>query len=75
MQSVQDAAEPARLRVTAAGYPACMPLLLKTIPLVMFLYRSWRRLPARQRRALLWSAGRHGPKLATAAWRRARVRI
>jgi len=49
-----------------------VPFLLRGIPLFLFLYRMWRRLPATQRRNLLWTAGRHGPKLALFALRRAR---
>jgi hypothetical protein len=51
-----------------------VPFLLKGIPLFLFLYRLWRRLPAKQRRRVLWAAGRHGPRIATNVWRRSRAR-
>jgi hypothetical protein len=51
-----------------------MPFLLRGFPLFLFLYRMWRRMPAKQRKQALWMAGRHGPRLARFAWRRARPR-
>jgi hypothetical protein len=51
-----------------------VPFLLKGIPLFLFLYRMWRRLPSKQRRQVLWMAGRHGPRIASSAWRRTRAR-
>jgi len=51
-----------------------MPLLFKAETLVLFLLKIWKRLPAGQRRRLLWAAGRHGPRIASSAWRRSRAR-
>jgi hypothetical protein len=45
--------------------------LLRMVTLFMLLYRVWRRLPARQKRQALKLAGRHGPRIATHAARRA----
>jgi hypothetical protein len=51
-----------------------MPFLLKGFPLFLLLFRMWRRLPAKQRRRVLWAVGRHGPLIAATVWRRARAR-
>jgi hypothetical protein len=51
-----------------------MPLLFKAVTLVLFLFKIWKRLPASQRRRLLWAAGKHGPRIANSAWRRSRAR-
>jgi len=45
--------------------------LLRLFTLFVLLYRVWRRLPARQRRQALKLAGRHGPRVASHAARRA----
>jgi hypothetical protein len=47
-----------------------MPLLFRAATLLLFLFRIWKRLPASQRRRMLWAAGRHGPRIAAFAWRR-----
>jgi hypothetical protein len=52
------------------GYPPDVPLLFRAATLLLFLFRIWRRLPARQRRRVLWAAGRHGPRIAVFALRR-----
>jgi len=46
-----------------------MPLIFRAATLLLFLFRIWKRLPACQRRRMLWAAGRHGPRLARSAWR------
>jgi hypothetical protein len=51
-----------------------MPLLFKAMTLVLFLFKIWKRLPASQRRHLIWTVGRHGPRIATSVWRRSRTR-
>ena len=35
-----------------------MPLLFRAVTLVLFLFKVWKRLPASQRRRMLWAAGR-----------------
>jgi hypothetical protein len=49
-------------------------MIFRVIPLVLFLFRIWRKLPARQRRRMLVSVGRRGPTLALLALRYARAR-
>jgi hypothetical protein len=49
-------------------------MLFRVIPLVLFLFRIWRKLPARQKRKMLAVLGRHGPTLARAAVSQARSR-
>jgi hypothetical protein len=56
------------------GYPRRMPLLFRAVTLVLFLFKVWKRLPASQRRRLLWAAGRHGPRIANSVYRRSRTR-
>jgi hypothetical protein len=51
-----------------------MPLLFRAVTLVLFLFKVWKRLPASQRRRLLWAAGRHGPRIANSVYRRSRTR-
>jgi hypothetical protein len=51
-----------------------MPLLFRAATILLFLFRIWKRLPASQRRRVLWAAGRHGPRIATSVWRRSRAR-
>jgi hypothetical protein len=51
-----------------------VPFLFKGIPLFLFLYRMWKRLPTKQRRQVLWMLSRHGPRIATSTWRRARAK-
>ena len=51
-----------------------MPLLFRAVTLVLFLLKVWKRLPASQRRRMLWAAGRHGPRIANSVWRRSRAR-
>jgi hypothetical protein len=51
-----------------------VPFLLKGIPLFLFMFRMWKRLPASQRRRVLWTVGRHGPIIAGMALRQARAR-
>ena len=49
-------------------------MLFRVIPLVLFLFRIWRKLPARQKQRMLVAVGRHGPTLARVAVRQARSR-
>jgi hypothetical protein len=51
-----------------------MPLFLRGVPLVLFLFRMWRRLPASQKKQVLWTLQRHGPRVAARVAREARVR-
>jgi hypothetical protein len=51
-----------------------MPFLLRGFTLFMFLFRIWRRLPAKQRRRVLFVASRHAPKLAAVGLRYVRAR-
>jgi hypothetical protein len=39
-------------------------LFLRSFPLVLFLFRMWRKLPASQKRRVLRAVGRHGPRVA-----------
>jgi hypothetical protein len=47
---------------------------LRPATIALLAYRTWRRLPPKQRRALLLAARRNGPHLASSVARRARVR-
>jgi hypothetical protein len=49
-------------------------MLFRSATLVLFLFRMWRRLPASQRRRVLWALGRHGPRVAARVARQARAR-
>ena len=49
-------------------------MLLRGIPLILFLFRMWRKLPAAQKRQALQVVGRYGPILLAAAARQARAR-
>jgi hypothetical protein len=51
-----------------------VPLVLRAGTLALFLFRVWKRLPAHQRRQVMWAAGRHGPRIAYSVWRR-RARV
>jgi hypothetical protein len=51
-----------------------MPLFLRGIPLLLFVFRMWRRLPAKQKKQVLWMLQRHGPRVAAQVARQARVR-
>jgi hypothetical protein len=51
-----------------------MPLLFRAATLVLFLFKVWKRLPASQRRRMLWAAGRHGTRVARSVGRRSRAR-
>jgi hypothetical protein len=53
---------------------AFMPLFLRGIPLILFLFRMWRRLPASQKRQVLRALQKHGPRVATQVARQARAR-
>jgi hypothetical protein len=44
-------------------------MLFRAATLLLFLFRIWKRLPASQRRRVLWAAGRHGPRIARSVWR------
>jgi len=48
---------------------AAVPTVLRATSLLLFLFRMWKRLPARQRRQLLLAAGRHGPRIAASVYR------
>jgi hypothetical protein len=47
---------------------------LRPATIALLAYRTWRRLPPKQRRALLLAARRNGPRLASSVARRSRVR-
>jgi hypothetical protein len=49
-------------------------MLLRGIPLVLFLVRMWRKLPASQKRYALQVIGRYGPLVLAAGARQARKR-
>jgi hypothetical protein len=49
-------------------------MLFRVIPLFLFLFKIWRRLPARQKQKMLVAVGRHGPRLARVAVKQARAR-
>ena len=49
-----------------------MPLIFRGLTLMLLIYRMYRRLPPSQRRRLLRAAGKHGPRIASTAARRAR---
>ena len=51
-----------------------MPLFLRGIPLILFLFRMWRKLPASQKRQVLKVLGRHGPRVAARVAQQARTR-
>jgi hypothetical protein len=51
-----------------------VPLFLRGIPLILFLFRMWRRLPASQKRRVLQVLGRHGPRVAARVASQARTR-
>jgi hypothetical protein len=51
-----------------------MALYLRAATIVLFLFRMWRRLPARQKRQALRMLQRHGFRVATQAARHARAR-
>jgi hypothetical protein len=50
-------------------------MLLRGLPLLMALYRMWRRLPAKQRRQVIVLAGRHGPRVASRLMRLRNARV
>jgi hypothetical protein len=47
---------------------------LRPTAVALFAYRTWRRLPPEQREAVVLAARRNGPRLASAAARRSRLR-
>jgi hypothetical protein len=49
-------------------------VFLRSFALMLFLFRIWRRLPASQRRRMLWAASRYAPVVAAFAVRQARAR-
>jgi hypothetical protein len=49
-------------------------MVLRGLPLIFFLFRMWRKLPARQKRQALQFVGRYGPILLAAAARQASAR-
>jgi hypothetical protein len=51
-----------------------MPFFLRGVPLVLFLFRMWRRLPAPQKKQVLRALQQHGPRVAAQVARQARVR-
>jgi hypothetical protein len=53
---------------------ADVPIFLRGIPLILFLFRMWRKLPASQKRHVLKVLGRHGPRVAAGVAARARAR-
>jgi hypothetical protein len=48
-------------------------MLLRGLPLILFLFRMWRKLPASQKRQALRVMGRYGPILLAGAARQARA--
>jgi hypothetical protein len=51
-----------------------VPIFLRGIPLILFLFRMWRKLPASQKRQVLQVLGRHGPRVAARVAQQARAR-
>ncbi len=51
-----------------------MPLFLRGIPLILFLFRMWRKLPASQKKQVLRVLQRHGPRVAARVAAQARNR-
>jgi hypothetical protein len=51
-----------------------MSLYLRGWALFLLLFRMWRRLPARQKKQVLWALQRHGPRIAAQVAREARTR-
>jgi len=69
----QGSESSARFRpIYPSGYRGAV--LLRLIWLAPFLFRIWRRLPARQRRMVLLAAGKHGPRFARFAFQQAQAR-
>jgi hypothetical protein len=50
-----------------------MPLLLRGFPLILYLFRMWRKLPPAQKRRMLQSVGRYGLPFALAVGRKAQA--
>ncbi|MGH3109903.1 MAG: hypothetical protein ACRDQT_03170 [Gaiellaceae bacterium] len=48
-------------------------MVLRGLPLILFLFRMWRKLPAAQKRHALSLLGRYGPVVLFAAARQARA--
>jgi hypothetical protein len=48
-------------------------MLLRGLPLILFLFRIWRKLPAAQKRQALSVLSRYGPILLAGAARQARA--
>ena len=48
-------------------------MVLRGLPLILFLFRMWRKLPAAQKRQTLSLLGRYGPVVLFAAARQARA--
>jgi hypothetical protein len=51
-----------------------MPLYLRGMALLLFLFKMWRRLPASQKKQVLRTLQRHGPRVAAQVARQARAR-
>jgi hypothetical protein len=51
-----------------------MPLYLRGMALLLFLFKMWRRLPASQKKQVLRTLQRHGPRFAAQVARQARER-
>jgi hypothetical protein len=51
-----------------------MPLVLRGLPLVLFLFKMWRKLPASQKKQVLRTLQQHGPRVAAQVARQARAR-
>jgi len=62
---------PNRFEATRPVYRGRM--LLRGLPLILFLFRMWRKLPAAQKRRALGVLSRYGPFLLAAAARQARA--
>ena len=48
---------------------------LRPTTVALLAYRTWRRLPPEQRQAMLLTARRNGPRLASSLARRSRLRV
>jgi hypothetical protein len=49
-------------------------IFLRGFPLILFLFRMWRKLPAAQKRQALQLVGKHGPLILAGIARSARSR-
>ena len=66
--------EDARVPALAIAIALYFLRRLRPTTVAVIAYRTWRRLPPEQRRALILAARRNGPRLASSLTRRARPR-